>query len=348
MIIRKKTKKVKVGNIYVGGNAPISIQAMTNSDTAEINETLKQIHMLENVGCEIIRVAVNNRCAAEAIKEIKKEISIPLVADIHYDYRLAIKAIENGADKIRINPGNLNSEAEWDKIIELAKEKEVAIRLGINAGCMEHKYKKADVTSLVKSTLDYCEYFEKRNCENLVLALKSSDVTTCIEAYRRISEITEFPLHIGVTETGVGTESLVKSTLGIGTLLAEGIGDTIRVSTTGNILEQVNIGKYILKGLGIRRDGIEFISCPMCGRCKVNSQEIAEKVYQQLKGYEKNIKIAIMGCSVNGPGEAKAADIGIAGAANDFVLFKKGEIVGRIGREYVVDKFVEEVKKIEI
>lgn len=347
---RKITRKLRVGNTYIGGDAPITIQAMTNSDTRNIKETIAQIKKLEEAGCEIMRIAVVDQEAADAIPEIKKNINIPLIADIHYDYRLALSSIKNGIDKIRINPGNIANEEQLKKIIQAAKSNEIPIRIGINSGCMEDdilkKYGGLTADGMVESVLRYCEFFEKNNFHDIVIAVKSSSVPMSIESYRKISKITEYPLHIGVTETGTSYKGTIKSTLGIGTLLAEGIGDTIRVSLSGDLIEQITVGKEILRGLEIRNDGIRLISCPTCGRCRVNSVEIAQQVDEQIAYINKNLKVAIMGCSVNGPGEARDADIGIAGGDGEFLLFKKGKIIRKIPRNYAVEELVNEIKNM--
>ncbi|WP_346898436.1 flavodoxin-dependent (E)-4-hydroxy-3-methylbut-2-enyl-diphosphate synthase [Clostridium sp. UBA7503] len=347
---RRTTRKIRVGDVFIGGDAPITIQAMTYSDTRDIKATIDQIKRLEVAGCEIVRVAIVDQEAADAIKKIKKEIRIPLVADIHYDYRLALACIENGVDKIRINPGNIADKLELKKLVEFAKIKEVPIRIGINSGCMEKeilkKYNGITADGMVESVLNYCNIFETFNFENIVIAVKSSSVPMSIDAYRKISKMTDYPLHIGVTETGTSYKGTIKSTLGIGTLLAEGIGDTVRVSLTGDLIEQVTVAKEILKGLEIRKEGIQLVSCPTCGRCKVNSIEVAKAVDAKISSINKNLKVAIMGCSVNGPGEARDADIGIAGGDGEFLLFKKGKIIRKISKDNAVKELVEEIERL--
>lgn len=351
MVVKKNmTKKIAVGERYIGGGEPITVQAMTNTDTRDVKATVEQILKLESFGCDIVRIAVPDMEAAEAVKKIKSQIHIPLVADIHYDYRLAIRSMENGIDKIRINPGNLSKQEYLRKIIDTAKERQIPIRIGINSGCVEKnildKYASVTAEGLVESVLSCVKYFEDYGFDQLVLAVKGSSVPMSIEAYRILSEKTDYPLHIGVTETGVGQDALIKSAIGIGALLADGIGDTLRVSLTGDIEDQVIIGKKILNAMEIRKAGINFVSCPTCGRCQCNASEIAKQVYSRIQNMDKNIKVAVMGCSVNGPGEAKDADIGIAGGINEFVLFKHGNIVKKIPREHAVDALVEEIENL--
>lgn len=350
MLMRKKTKKIHLGNCVIGGGEPITVQAMTNTDTRDVEATVSQILKLEECGCDLIRVAIPDMDAVEAIKKIKGKIHIPLIADIHYDYRLAVAAMENGVDKIRINPGNIHNKEHIKKIIAVAKKNNVPIRIGINSGCVENeliqRYGSITAEALVESVMSTINIFEENNFEQLILAVKGSSVPVTIDAYRILALKTNYPLHIGVTETGVGLDAVIKSSIGIGTLISEGIGDTLRVSLTANIEDQILIGKKILNALEIRKSGLNFVSCPTCGRCMCNASEISKAVYERVKGIQKNIKIAIMGCSVNGPGEAKDADIGLAGGKDEFMLFKKGVIIRKIPVNEVVDAFVKEVNNL--
>ncbi|MFA6308543.1 MAG: flavodoxin-dependent (E)-4-hydroxy-3-methylbut-2-enyl-diphosphate synthase [Clostridia bacterium] len=345
-----KTKKIAVGNIFIGGGSPITVQSMTNTDTRDVKNTVKQIKMLEEAGCEIIRVAVPDIEAAEAIKKIKKSISIPLVADIHFDYRLAIQSIMNGADKIRINPGNIGGADRVKSVIAEAKDRNITIRIGVNSGSLEKnilkRYNGVTPEGMVESALNNMKILEAQKFTNTVVSLKTSNVLMTINSYRLMSQKSDYPLHIGVTEAGTVKKGTVKSSVGIGCLLAEGIGDTIRVSLTGDPIEEVITGKEILKALGLKNEGIEFISCPTCGRCRINLVEIAEEAEKRLAHIKTNIKVAIMGCAVNGPGEAIEADIGLAGGDKEVLLFKKGVILEKIKEENAVDVLVEEIEKM--
>jgi len=332
-ITRRKSKQISIGGVKIGGEAPISVQSMCNTDTRDVNATLAQIDELAGAGCEIARLAVLNKDAAEAIKDIVKKSRIPLVADIHFDYRLALKCIENGIHALRINPGNIGSKEHTIKVVEAAKAHNVPIRIGINAGSLEKEFAALDIPledKMIKSALRHIEILEDLNFYDIKLSLKSSDVMTTIEAYRKISKIVDYPLHLGVTEAGTLKMGLIKSASGIGTLLAEGIGDTIRVSLTENPVEEVEAGYGILKALNIRNKGINFISCPTCGRTQIDLISLAKKVEERFKNLDLPITIAVMGCPVNGPGEAKHADFGIAGAIGEGYIFKRGEIVARV------------------
>jgi (E)-4-hydroxy-3-methylbut-2-enyl-diphosphate synthase len=347
---RMKTKKIAVGNIFIGGGSPITVQSMANTDTRDVKNTVKQIKLLEEAGCEIIRVAVPDIEAAEAIRKIKKSISIPLVADIHFDYRLAIQSIMNGADKIRINPGNIGGAERVKNVIEEAKDRSISIRIGVNSGSLEKnilkKYNGITPEGMVESALNNIKILEAQKFTNTVVSLKTSNVLMTINSYRLMSQKSDYPLHIGVTEAGTVKKGTVKSAVGIGCLLAEGIGDTIRVSLTGDTIEEVITGKEILKALGLRNEGIEFISCPTCGRCRINLVKIAEEAEKRLAHIKTNIKVAIMGCAVNGPGEAIEADIGLAGGDKEVLLFKKGVIVEKVKEENAVDILVKEIEKM--
>ena len=349
-IERKKTKKVRVGNVFIGGDAPVLVQSMTNTDTRDVKATVEQIKELEEAGCDIVRVAVPDEEAARAIKPIKKEIKIPLVADIHFDYRLAIESVRNGADKIRINPGNIGGRDRVLQVVKAAEEHSVPIRIGINSGSVEKnllkKYNGVTPEAMVESALNHAKILEECGFDQIVLSLKASSVPMTIAAYRLMSQKTHYPLHIGVTEAGTVFHGTVKSAAGLGCLLAEGIGDTLRVSLTGDPVEEVRVGNAILKALGIGKKGIEIVSCPTCGRTQINLIDIAEQIEERVKNIKKDIKIAIMGCAVNGPGEAREADIGIAGGKNEALLFKKGEIIRKIPQDRIVEELIEEIEKL--
>ena len=348
-IRRKKTRPIYVGSVKIGGDAPVVVQSMTCTDTRDIKSTVEQIKRLEDAGCEIIRVAVPDMDAAAALVDIKKSIGIPLIADIHFNHILAIEAIKNGVDGIRINPGN-TSKDKTKKIISFAKEKDVAIRIGINAGSLEKdllsRYGGPTSAALVESALRSIELFEDMGFYSIKLSLKSSNVATMIEAHRAISEKTDYPLHIGVTEAGSLVNSAIKSSIGIGILLYDGIGDTIRVSITGDPVSEVGVAYGILRALNVRKVGPDIISCPTCGRCEIDLFKLSEEVERRLAGMKEYLKIALMGCVVNGPGEAAEADIGIAGGRHTGLLFKKGEVVRKIKEEEFVDVLVDEVKNM--
>ena len=347
---RRSTKKIFVGNVDIGGDAPIRVQSMTNTITEDIDGTTSQIKKLEKVGCELVRVAVNSKEAAHAIPFIKEKINIPLIADIHFDYRLAILAVENGADGIRINPGNIGSENKLDKIIEACAKKNIPIRLGVNSGSLEKdllkKYNGPVPEAMVESAIRWIAKFEKRNFYNLKISLKSSSVMDTILAYTEFSKRSDYPLHVGITEAGPYLRGTVKSSVGIGILLSRGIGDTIRVSLTGDPEKEVIVAWEILRSLELRKRGPEIISCPTCGRTKVNILRIVQEVEEFLKGIEYPFKVAIMGCVVNGPGEAKEADIGIAGGENLGVIFKKGKVIKKVyGEDNLIMEFKTELSK---
>lgn len=348
----RKTKEIKVGDVVIGGEQRVIVQSMTNTKTENIKDTIRQIHELENVGCEIIRVAVPSMEAAEAIKDIKKAINIPLVADIHFDYRLAIASIENGADKIRINPGNLGGSERLKKVVEAAKERSIPIRVGVNSGSVEkellEKYGGPDPEAMVESAIKNVRMIEQLDYDQIVISIKSSNVLDTIESYKRISDIVDYPLHIGITEAGTARKGIIKSSIGIGCLLYQGIGDTIRVSLTGEPKDEIKVAYEILKNLGLFDSCIEVISCPTCGRTSVDLIKIAEEVDKRVENIitKKRIKVAVMGCEVNGPGEAKDADIGIAGGKGEYLLFVKGEPIKKVNESCAVDILIEEIKKI--
>lgn len=347
---RRETKKVKVGNIYIGGDSKISVQSMTNTDTRDVEATVKQIKDLEAVGCDIVRCAVPDMVAAEAIGEIVKRINIPLVADIHFDYKLALKAIENGVSKLRINPGNIGSKEKVELVAKAAKEKNIPIRIGVNSGSVEkdilNKYGRVCAEALAESALNHVKILEEVGFNDIVISIKSSDVSQMIEAYNIVSKKVDYPLHLGVTEAGTIWRGSIKSSVGIGALLSQGIGDTIRVSLTGDVKEEVKVGREILKSLDLLNDGIKFVSCPTCGRTEINLIKIAEEAEKRLAHVNKNIKVAIMGCVVNGPGEAREADVGIAGGKGVGLIFRKGEVVRKVKEEELLDELIKEVESI--
>ncbi len=347
IIKRRESKQIQIGNIKIGGNAPISVQSMCNTDTRDVEKTVSQIKMLEEAGCELIRLAVLNKDAASAIKEIKKRVNIPIIADIHFDYRLAIQCIESGVDALRLNPGNIGREENVKKVVELAKINKTPIRIGINGGSLEKELQTLDMPlheKMVKSAMRHIKILEDNDFDLIKISLKSSSVPTTIAAYREISKLVPYPLHLGVTETGTLKGGLVKSSVGLGTLLAEGIGDTIRVSLTENPIEEVYAGFSILKSLELRKKGINFISCPTCGRCQIDLIGLAKKVENALSSIDKELTVAVMGCPVNGPGEAKHADYGVAGAIKEGYLFKKGEILKRVPENDILDELLALIK----
>lgn len=337
-----KTKKVKVGDIYIGGGSEIVIQSMTNTTTSNVEETVKQIKKLEEKGCQLVRVTVNNEAAAKAIKEIKKEISIPLVADIHFDYRLAIMAMENGIDKLRINPGNIGSDEKVELVVKKALELNIPIRIGVNGGSLEknilEKYGKVTPEALVESGLYHVRLLEKFGFENIIISLKASNVKTMREAYKIMSKEVDYPLHLGVTEAGTYFQGSIKSAVGIGGLLIDGIGDTIRVSLTEDPVEEIKVAKEILKVCGLTDAGTEIISCPTCGRTEIDLIGLTKKVEKKFENMDKEVKIAVMGCVVNGPGEAREADYGVAGGKGVGVLFKKGKVIKTVKEEFILEE----------
>ena len=344
---RMKTQKVHIGDRVIGGNHPILIQSMTNTKTEDVKATVAQIQELTNVGCEIIRCTVPTVEAAQALKEIKKQISIPLVADIHFDYKLAIAAMENGADKIRINPGNIGSIDRVKAVVDVAKERNIPIRVGVNSGSLEknlvEKYHGVTAEGIVESALDKVKLIEDIGYDNLVISIKSSDVMMCVKAHELIANQTTHPLHVGITEAGTIISGNIKSSIGLGLILSQGIGDTIRVSLTGDPLEEIKSAKLILRTLGLRKGGIEIVSCPTCGRTQIDLIGLATKVEKLVEDYPLNIKVAVMGCAVNGPGEAKEADLGVAGGRGEGLLMKRGEIIRKIPEEQLLSALKEEL-----
>ena len=344
---REETKVIQIGNVKIGGGNPVAIQSMTNTKTEDVEATVAQILALEAVGCEIIRCAVPTMEAAEALAEIKKQIHIPLVADIHFDYRLAIAAIENGADKIRINPGNIGDMDRVRQVVEKAKEYNVPIRVGVNSGSLEknlvEKYGGVTAEGIVESALDKVRIIEEMGYDNLVVSIKSSDVLMCVKAHELIAKECKYPLHVGITESGTVLSGNIKSSVGLGIILHQGIGDTIRVSLTGDPLEEIKSAKLILKTLGLRKGGIEVVSCPTCGRTRIDLIGLANQVENMVADIPLDIKVAVMGCVVNGPGEAKEADIGIAGGIGEGLLIKKGEVVKKVKEEELLETLRQEL-----
>ena len=337
MMERHKTREVKIGNRIIGGNHPIAIQSMTNTKTEDVAATVAQIHQLTKAGCEIIRCAVPTMEAAKALGEIKKQITIPLVADIHFDYRLAIAAMENGADKIRINPGNIGSADRVKAVVDEAKSRNIPIRVGVNSGSLEknlvEKYHGVTAEGIVESALDKVKMIEDMGYDNLVISIKSSDVMMCVKAHELIASKTDHPLHVGITEAGTLISGNIKSSIGLGLILSQGIGDTIRVSLTGDPMEEIKSAKLILRTLGLRKGGIEVVSCPTCGRTQINLIQLANQVETMVAEFPLDIKVAVMGCVVNGPGEAKEADLGVAGGIGEGLIIKHGKVFKKVPEE---------------
>ena len=350
MIKRKMTRQISIGDVKIGGGAPISVQSMTNTKTTDTNATVAQIKALVDAGCDIVRVAVPDMSAAENIYNIKSQVDVPLVADIHFDYRLALKAIEQGIDALRINPGNIGDEERVKAVVEAAKIRNIPIRIGVNAGSLDKKllakYGKVTAEALVESALEHIRILEKLNFYDIKISLKAHDVPLTLDAYRLMSETVDYPLYLGNTEAGSGNTGRWKGTVGIGALLAEGIGDTFRISLTGDPVNEVKVANEILKALGLKEYGPTLISCPTCGRCNIDLPSIAEKVEQRLSGITKPIKVAVMGCVVNGPGEARDADIGIAGGKGEGLVFRKGEVINKVAEDKLVDALFEELDKL--
>ena len=348
--MRKQKRIVNIGGVKIGGDNPVAIQSMCNTDTRDVKATVNQIHELENAGCEIIRVAVPDMVAAKAVADIKKQIHIPLVVDIHFDYRLALECMKNGADKVRINPGNIGDRDTVKQVVEMAKEREIPIRIGVNGGSLERellqKYGGVTADALVESAMGHVAILDELNFNNVVVSIKISDVPKMLCAYRKFNEISDIPLHIGVTESGTLKGGTVKSAVGIGALLAEGIGDTMRVSLTANPVEEIYAAYDIQKVLGMRKTGAEIVSCPTCGRTQLDLISIANEVEKRAANIDKPIKIAVMGCAVNGPGEAREADIGIAGGKGEGLIFKKGEIIKKVPQDSLVDELMKEIETL--
>lgn len=348
--MRKIKRTVDIGGVKIGGNNPIAIQSMCNTDTRNIKDTVNQILQLEDAGCEIIRVAVPDMEAAEAVKGIRKAIHIPLVVDIHFDYRLALECMKNGADKVRINPGNIGSIDRVKKVVNMAKERSIPIRIGVNGGSLEkellEKYGSPTADALVESALGQVKVLEELNFSDTVVSIKVSNVPVMLDAYRKFNEVSDIPLHIGVTEAGTLRSGTIKSAVGIGALLCEGIGDTMRVSLTANPVEEIYAAYDIQKIMGLRKNGVELVSCPTCGRTQIDLINIASEVEKRLLNVNKNIKVAVMGCAVNGPGEAREADIGIAGGNGEGLIFSHGKIIRKVPESDIIEELMKEIEKM--
>lgn len=343
-------RTVYAGNVKIGGDAPVSIQSMTNTDTRNAAATAAQINRLAAAGCEIVRVAVPDMEAAEAVRDIKRQITLPLVCDIHFDYRLALACMENGADKIRINPGNIGKKDRVRQVADMAKAKGIPIRIGVNGGSLEkeilEKYHHPSADALVESALRHVEILDELNFRDIVVSIKVSDVPTMLAAYRKFNAVSDIPLHIGVTEAGTKKSGILKSAVGIGALLSEGIGNTMRVSLTADPVEEIYAAKEILKVLGLRKQGAQLVSCPTCGRTQIDMIPIADEVERRIADIAAPIKVAVMGCAVNGPGEAREADIGIAGGRGEGLIFRHGEILKKVPEEKIVDALMDEIQKL--
>lgn len=348
--MRKQKRVVNIGGVKIGGDNAIAIQSMCNTDTRDVKSTVKQIHELEAAGCEIIRVAVPDMEAAQAVGNIKKQIHIPLVVDIHFDYRLALECMKNGADKVRINPGNIGDSERVKQVVEMAKSRQIPIRIGVNGGSLEknllQKYGGVTADALVESAMGHVAILDELNFNDIVVSIKISDVPKMLDAYRKFNEISDIPLHIGVTESGTLKSGTIKSSVGIGALLAEGIGDTMRVSLTANPVEEIYTAYDIQKVLGLRKTTVEIVSCPTCGRTQIDLIPIANEVERRVQNLKKPIKIAVMGCAVNGPGEAREADIGIAGGKGEGLIFKKGEIIRKVKESEIIDELMKEIENL--
>ncbi len=343
-------REVNIGGVKIGGNNPIAVQSMTNTDTCDVKATTEQILRLEEAGCEIIRCAVPDMEAAEAIGAIRKNIHIPLVVDIHFDYRLALECMKNGADKVRINPGNIGSRERVKEVVDMAKSRGIPIRIGVNGGSLEKdilkKYTRVTADALVESAMRHVEILDELNFSDIVVSIKGSNVKTMIDAYRKFDKLTDIPMHIGVTEAGTLRRGIIKSAVGIGALLADGIGSTLRVSLTADPVEEIYAANDILRALDMKKDSIQIVSCPTCGRTQIDLISIANEVDKRISGINKNIKVAVMGCAVNGPGEARDADIGIAGGRGEGLIFAKGEILRKVPEDKIVDELIKEIEKL--
>ena len=351
MTTREHTRTVQIGDRVIGGGNPVLIQSMTNTRTEDVDATVSQILRLEKAGCELIRCTVPTMEAAEAFTQIKERIHIPLIADIHFDYKLAIAAIEHGADKIRINPGNIGSEDKVRAVVDAARERNVPIRVGVNSGSLEkelvRRYSGVTADGLVESALDKCRWIEEMNYDNLVVSIKSSDVLMCAQAYEKFAAVSDYPLHVGITEAGTLLSGNIKSSIGLALILSKGIGDTIRVSLTGDPVEEIKSAKLILRTLGLRRGGIEIVSCPTCGRTQIDLISLASQVEDMVQEFPLDIKVAVMGCVVNGPGEAKEADIGVAGGIGEGLLIRRGEIIRKVPEDQILQTLRHELEHWE-
>jgi len=348
--MKKATRQIHVGPVAIGGDAPCSVQSMCSTDTRDVAATIAQINGLAAVGCEIVRCAVPDLEAAVALGQIKKISPIPVIADIHFDYKLALKVLEGGIDGLRLNPGNIGEKWKVAEVVKSAAERSVPIRIGVNAGSLEkellERYGHPTAEAMAESALGHIRILEELNYREIKVSLKASDVMKTVSAYRLLSEAVDYPLHIGITEAGTIFSGTIKSSVGLGILLADGIGDTMRVSLTGDVLDEVRVGYEILKSLGLRQRGVNFVSCPTCGRCQINLIKVAEDVERQLQGIDKRITVAVMGCAVNGPGEAREADVGIAGGKGEGLLFRHGEIVRKVPEDQLAQALIEEIDKL--
>ncbi len=348
--MKKATRQIHVGPVAIGGDAPCSVQSMCSTDTRDVAATIAQINGLAAVGCEIVRCAVPDLEAAVALGQIKKSSPIPVIADIHFDYKLALKVLEGGIDGLRLNPGNIGEKWKVAEVVKSAAERSVPIRIGVNAGSLEkellERYGHPTAEAMVESALGHIRILEELNYREIKVSLKASDVMKTVFAYRLLSEAVDYPLHIGITEAGTIFSGTIKSSVGLGILLADGIGDTLRVSLTGDVLDEVRVGYEILKSLGLRQRGVNFVSCPTCGRCQINLIKVAEDVERRLQGIDKRITVAVMGCAVNGPGEAREADVGIAGGKGEGLLFRHGEIVRKVPEDQLAQALIEEINKL--
>ena len=348
--MKKTTRQIQIGPVPVGGGAPCAVQSMCSTDTRDVTATLAQIQGLANVGCEIIRCAVPDMDAALALGRIKAESPIPVIADIHFDYKLALQVLEGGIDGLRLNPGNIGDKWKVAEVVKAASERRVPIRIGVNAGSLEkellERYGHPTAEAMVESALGHIRILEELGYQEIKISLKASDVMKTVSAYRLLAQRVDYPLHIGITEAGTMFSGTIKSSVGLGILLADGIGDTLRVSLTGDPLDEVRVGYEILKCLGLRRHGVNFVSCPTCGRCQINLIKVAEEVERRLQGVDKQITVAVMGCAVNGPGEAREADVGIAGGKGEGLLFRNGEIIRKVPEDKLADALMEEIEKL--
>lgn len=348
--MKKATRQIHVGPVAIGGDAPCSVQSMCSTDTRDVAATIAQISALAAVGCEIVRCAVPDLDAAVALGQIKKNSPIPVIADIHFDYKMALKVLEGGIDGLRLNPGNIGDKWKVAEVVKSAAERSVPIRIGVNAGSLEkellERYGHPTAEAMAQSALGHIRILEELNYREIKVSLKASDVMKTVSAYRLLSEAVDYPLHIGITEAGTIFSGTIKSSVGLGILLADGIGDTLRVSLTGDVLDEVRVGYEILKSLGLRQRGVNFVSCPTCGRCQINLIKVAEDVERRLQGIDKRITVAVMGCAVNGPGEAREADVGIAGGKGEGLLFRHGEIVRKVPEDQLAQALIEEIDKL--
>jgi (E)-4-hydroxy-3-methylbut-2-enyl-diphosphate synthase len=348
--MKKITRQIKIGSVLIGGGAPCSVQSMCSTDTRDVSATLAQISGLANAGCELVRCAVPDMDAAVALGQIKAQSPIPVIADIHFDYKLALKVLEGGIDGLRLNPGNIGDRWKVAEVVKSAAERQVPIRIGVNAGSLEkellERYGHPTAEAMVESALGHIRILEDLGYQEIKVSLKASDVMKTVGAYRLLSSKVDYPLHIGITEAGTIFSGTVKSSVGLGILLADGIGDTMRVSLTGDVLDEVRVGYEILKCLGLRQRGVNFVSCPTCGRCQINLVKVAEDVERRLMGVDKRITVAVMGCAVNGPGEAREADVGIAGGKGEGLLFRHGKIIRKVPEDQLADALIEEVSKL--